>query len=48
MAEYFDGLISAAMETVEDDAAVVFLFTKGSNFQYTIGVAGVKFENLDN
>jgi hypothetical protein len=29
IAEYFDCKVNAAMETVDDDSAVVFLFTKG-------------------
>lgn len=29
IAEYFDCKINAAMETVEDDSAVIFMFAKG-------------------
>ena len=43
VAEYFDCKVNAAMETVDDDSAVVFLFAKGQNMQYTIGTAGVRF-----
>lgn len=46
VAEYFDCKVNAAMETVDDDSAVVFLFAKGQNMQYTIGTAGVRFKNL--
>lgn len=31
IAEYFDCKVNAAMETVEDDSAVVFMFAKGNN-----------------
>lgn len=46
IAEYFEGTVNVAMETVEDDSAVIFMFTKGNNFQFTIGTAGVRFQNL--
>ena len=36
-----------AMETVSDEQAVVFMFTKGREVQFTIGVASAKFEQLD-
>lgn len=36
-----------AMETISDDAACIFMFTKGSNLQYTIGVSNIRFQNLD-
>lgn len=46
IAEYYDCKINTAMETVEEDSAVIFMFAKGSNVSYTIGTAGVRFKNL--
>ena len=48
IADYIDGQVAIAMETVSDTAAVVFLFTKARDIYYTIGVQNVKFEVLDN
>jgi hypothetical protein len=43
VAENVEANVCMAMETVSDDAACVFLFTKGTNLKYTIGVSNVKF-----
>lgn len=47
VAETVEGQVAMAMETIADNAAVVFMFTKGRDFQYTIGVSSVRFENQD-
>ena len=47
VAEYIEGSVAMAMETIAEDAAVVFMFTKGRDIQYTIGVSNVRFTNLD-
>ncbi len=35
------------METLTDDAAMVFMFTEVKDFKFTIGQANIKFANLD-
>ena len=47
IADYVEGSVAMAMETITDSAAVTFLFTKGRDVAYTIGT-NVKFENQDN
>ena len=47
VADLTDSAVAMAMEVVSDDSAVVFLFTKARDLQYTVGVSSVKFDNLD-
>lgn len=47
IAEYIDGKICMAMETVDNCSAVAFLHTGSRDFQCNIGIVGVAFDNLD-
>jgi hypothetical protein len=47
IADLVEGQVAVAMETVSDEQAVVFMFTKGREVQFTIGVGSAKFEQLD-
>ena len=48
VAELVEGDFCCAMECIDKETAVCFLFTKVNNFQFNIGVAQVFFENKDN
>ena len=43
VAELVEGDFCSAMERIDEDSAVCFLYTKAVNFQFTIGVASVDF-----
>ena len=47
IAEYIEGKICMAMETVDNQSAVAFLHTGSRDFQCNIGIVGVAFDNLD-
>ena len=47
VAEVFEGDFCCAMECIDRDTAICFLFTNVNNFQFNIGVANVYFENKD-
>ena len=47
VAEIVEGDFCCAMECIDKETAVCFLFTKVNNFQFNIGVAQVFFENKD-
>lgn len=43
VAEHIDGKICMAMETIDAESCVCFLFSSTRDFQLNIGVAGVGF-----
>lgn len=47
ISELIEGDISCAMEVVESDSAMCFFFTKNRDFNFTVGVGSIQFENLD-
>jgi len=47
VAELVEGDFCCALECINDDSAICFLFAKANNFQFLIGVAQVYFENKD-
>lgn len=47
VAEMIGGDFQTAMECLDPESAVCFLFSKTKDFMFNVGVASVGFENLD-
>ena len=47
IAEIVDGDLFCAMECIDEDSAICFIFTKNTHFTFNVGVASVRFENKD-
>ena len=47
VAEEVKSDFASAMECIDSNSAIVFLFTEAHNFKFTIGIANVDFVNED-